>query len=124
MREDYVDAVLEIVARIPTGKVLAYGDVAEMLGTGGPRQVGFVMSRYGSSVPWWRVIRASGEPPSCHGGEADRYYRREQTPLRTGWPQAVRIDILTARWHPTTPDWRRIEVLAAKLSEPHDEVEI
>ena len=39
--------VLEVVDLVPPGKVLTYGDVAEYLGEGGPRQVGAVMSRYG-----------------------------------------------------------------------------
>ncbi|WP_035782538.1 MGMT family protein, partial [Arthrobacter sp. H14] len=60
MHDDYIEAVLETAALIPPGRVLAYGDIAELLGTSGPRQVGSVLSHYGSSIPWWRVIRASG----------------------------------------------------------------
>ena len=55
MRTEYVEAVLELVALIPAGTAVAYGDVAELLGAGGPRQVGSVMSHHGSSgVPSWR----------------------------------------------------------------------
>lgn len=124
MRVDYVDAVLNIVCLIPSGRILAYGDVAELLGTGGPRQVGFVMSRYGSSVPWWRVIRATGEPPVCHDGEAAQYYLREETPLRAVQTQPAKIDMAAARWHPTEPEWKAIDSIAAKLSERHDEVNL
>jgi alkylated DNA nucleotide flippase Atl1 len=48
------EEVLEIVDQIPEGKVLTYGDVAELVGSRGARFVGNVMSRYGSDVPWWR----------------------------------------------------------------------
>ena len=58
----YARSVLDVVDRIPRGRVMTYGDVAEYLGTGSGRTVGTVMSRYGSEVPWWRVVRASGEP--------------------------------------------------------------
>ena len=63
MRTEYVEAVLELVALIPAGTAVAYGDVAELLGAGGPRQVGSVMSHHGSSVPWWRVLKSSGDAP-------------------------------------------------------------
>ena len=54
--------MLELVARIPRGKVMTYGDVAEYLGSGSARTVGMVMARHGHEVPWHRVLRASGEP--------------------------------------------------------------
>ncbi|MFF3038670.1 MGMT family protein, partial [Arthrobacter citreus] len=37
MREDFQEAVLAVAALIPPGRVLAYGDIAELLGAGGPR---------------------------------------------------------------------------------------
>lgn len=58
----YARAVLDAVDRIPVGRVLTYGDVAEYLGSGSGRTVGAVLSRHGSQVPWWRVIQASGRP--------------------------------------------------------------
>ncbi|MGI5322832.1 MGMT family protein [Actinomadura nitritigenes] len=81
--------------RIPPGRVLAYGDIAEMVGRGGPRQVGRVMSLFGGGVPWWRVIRADGRPPSCNEVEAHEHYRAEGTPLR---PDGRRVDMSRARW--------------------------
>ena len=62
MRTEYVEAVLELVALIPAGTAVAYGDVAELLGAGGPRQVGSVMSHYGQHVPW-SVLKSSGDAP-------------------------------------------------------------
>lgn len=87
--------VLEVVDRVPAGQVLTYGDVAEYLGDGGARQVGQVMSRHGSRVAWWRVLRAGGLPPPCHEGEALARYREEGTPLRT---DGTRVDLSRARW--------------------------
>ncbi|WP_018658161.1 MGMT family protein [Actinomadura flavalba] len=93
--DDYSDAVLEIVEQIPPGRVLAYGDIAELLGSGGPRQVGRVMARFGGAVPWWRVLRADGTPPPGHEVRALEEYRVERTPLR---PDGRRVDMRRARW--------------------------
>jgi alkylated DNA nucleotide flippase Atl1 len=91
----YALDVLEVVERIPAGRVMSYGDVAEFLGAGGPRQVGWVMSHFGSGVPWWRVLRADGSFLSGHETRALAAYLREKTPLR---PDASRVDMRRARW--------------------------
>ena len=118
MREDYREAVLAVAALIPRGKVLAYGDIAELLGTGGPRQVGSVLSRDGSGVPWWRVIRSSGEPPACHGQRAWRHYLQEGTPLNgTVEPDGsgYRVRIREARWQPDDAGWSALDGLRERL---------
>lgn len=94
---DYVEEVLDVVAAIPVGRVLSYGDIAEIVGRGGPRQVARVMSTAGGPVPWWRVVRADGRPAPCHDGEADRLLLAEGTPLRG----PGRVDMRAARWTPS-----------------------
>lgn len=85
--------VIDLVDTIPSGRVLSYGDVAELLESGGPRQVGQVMSRYGSATHWWRVVRADGRLPPGHETDARERHRAEGTPLtRTG------VDMRRARW--------------------------
>ena len=79
--EDHAERVLDLVATIPEGRVLAYGDIAKRLGGMGPRTVGTVMSRYGSDVPWWRVIRSDGRPPQGLEDEAVEHWRAEGTPM-------------------------------------------
>lgn len=95
---DFAEAVLGIVDQIPEGMVLAYGDIAELLGQGGPRQVGAVMSQHGSSVTWWRVIRASGEAPQGLEDEALAHWRSEGTSLVRGAIDGRRVDMNVARW--------------------------
>jgi alkylated DNA nucleotide flippase Atl1 len=80
---EFTEAVLAIVASIPPGRVMTYGDVAAVLGSRAARAVGNVMSWYGSDVPWWRVIRASGLPPIAHEDRALSHYEAEGTPLVT-----------------------------------------
>ena len=90
----YAAVILEVVEQIPPGKVLTYGDVAELAGEGGPRQVGAVLARYGSDVPWWRVLRADGTPAPALRRRAFAAYADEGTPVRDG----RRVDLATARW--------------------------
>lgn len=103
--DPYAERVLDAVELIPPGRVMTYGDVAEWLGEGGPRQVGRVMALYGGGVPWWRVVRADGRLLPGHEPSALAEYRAEGTPLRPGGPAAEgrvphvpRVDMRRARW--------------------------
>lgn len=98
----YVESVLSIVERIPSGRATTYGLIAEAVGRGGPRQVGRVMAMYGGGVPWWRVVRADGSLPDAHQQEALGYYREEETPLRGSIADAasLRVDLKDAVWLP------------------------
>jgi alkylated DNA nucleotide flippase Atl1 len=97
----FVEAVLAVVADIPEGRVATYGDVAALLGSRGARAVGQVMARYGSDVPWWRVVRAGGRPPAGHADAARPRYEAEGVPLRlTGDDDGYRIDLAACRWRP------------------------
>lgn len=47
--------------KIPAGKVMTYGQIAELLGDGyTPRTVGFCMHSSPENTPWHRVVNASG----------------------------------------------------------------
>lgn len=99
---EYAERVLDVAERIPPGRVMTYGDVAEWLEEGGPRQVGRVMALYGGAVPWWRVIRADGVLLPGHELEALGRYRAEGTPLkeasRATEGHLPRVDMRRARW--------------------------
>lgn len=104
---EYAERVLDTVELIPAGHVMTYGDIAEWLGEGGPRQVGRVLALYGSGVPWWRVVRSDGVLLPGHEVGAVAEYRAEGTPLRVSGPAAEghipRIDMRRARWDGRTP---------------------
>jgi alkylated DNA nucleotide flippase Atl1 len=76
MDDFLVDRVLLAVEQVPTGRVVAYGDIATLVGTG-PRQVGAVLSRYGVDVPWWRVTGHNGEITSTLVERARRHWDAE-----------------------------------------------
>ncbi|MDF1478299.1 MGMT family protein [Leifsonia sp. H3M29-4] len=98
--EDFVGRVLEVVASIPPGSVMTYGDVAAAVGSRAARAVGTVMAHYGSDMPWWRVVRASGHPPIDHESRALEHYRAEATPLVWSREGAYRVDLRAARHAP------------------------
>lgn len=91
MTVNLVEAVREVVAAIPPGSVMSYGDIAERVGTG-PRQVGRVMGLLDQSAPWWRVVHADGTPATCHGGRARGLLDGEGVPMR-----GTRVDMGRAR---------------------------
>ncbi|GAA3399993.1 MULTISPECIES: MGMT family protein [Pseudarthrobacter] len=122
MRIEYVEAVLAIVELVPAASAMAYGDVAELLGAGGPRQVGAVMSHYGSGVPWWRILKASGHAPAGHEAEALRHYLAEGTPLLGAYLEYQRtregrwrVDLQAARWAPAEDELDVIDTVAEQL---------
>lgn len=98
MDEEYLEAVLDIVAAIAPGKVLTYGDIALIVGRdlerGGPRQVGSILKLAGGGVPWWRVINAAGRPPAHKASEALDRLRSEGCPIT---PDGSRVNLTQAR---------------------------
>ena len=101
MDDDYLEAVLDLVAAIPPGRVMTYGAIAEVvgatLGRGGPRQVGHVLAHAGGDVPWWRVVNAAGAPPAPYAPTALDRLRGEGAPLVT---DGTRVALRRALWWP------------------------
>jgi len=99
--EEYAELVLRCAEQVPRGQVTTYGAIAEVvgevLGGGGPRQVGSVMAGHGGPVPWWRVVRADGSLPPSHQGEARQAYLEEATPMRP----SGNVDLRAAFFRPS-----------------------
>jgi alkylated DNA nucleotide flippase Atl1 len=98
---EYTEQVLDLVAQIPPGRVMTYGDVAWAFGRPGARAVGMVMRYHGSGVAWWRVLRAGGHPPTGHEDSARAHYEEEGIPLvPADTPAGYRVDLGRAAWSP------------------------
>jgi methylated-DNA-protein-cysteine methyltransferase-like protein len=89
----FARSVLDVVSKIPRGKVMTYGDVAEYLGAGSPRTVGMVMAQHGHEVAWQRVVQASGRPAEPLLAEALELLRAEGCPVR-----GERVVLAECRW--------------------------
>ena len=97
--DGYASRVLDVVDAIPPGRVMSYGDIAEYLGEGGPRQVGRVMALWGGGAAWWRVIHNDGSLLAGHERRALEHYLAEGTPLRRARDGRVAgVDMHRARW--------------------------
>lgn len=94
----YARTVLDVVATIPPGKVMTYGDVAEFLGSGSPRTVGMVLAKHGHEVPWQRVVQASGRPAEPMVERALALLRDEGCPLH-----GETVVLTEARWNGADP---------------------
>ncbi len=101
MSEELVERVLSVIEQIPPGRVLSYGDVAELASAPTPRYVGQVLAWHGDAVPWWRVLRADGTPAPHLRQRQLSLLRAEGTPVL---PSGEAVDLRRARWAATTPD--------------------
>ena len=81
MKDDhnYRERVYRIVRKIPRGRVMTYGQIAEILGEGyTARTVGFVMHGSSDNTPWHRVINAQG---ACSTGRVVIPHDKQQRML-------------------------------------------
>ena len=66
----FFNSVYAVIAQIPRGRVMSYGQIARVLGAPrAARQVGWAMRRCPDNVPWQRVVKENGE--IAGGGYAD-----------------------------------------------------
>ena len=97
----YRERVFEIVRRIPSGRVMTYGQLAEILGEGyTARTVGFVMHSADQTVPWQRVINAQG---ACSTGRVVLPPDKQQRLLEAEgivFNERGRCDLGRYRWTP------------------------
>ncbi len=100
--QKYREQVYEIVREIPSGKVMTYGQIAEMLGEGyTPRTIGFVMHAADTeNVPWQRVINSQG---ACSTGRMTAPVNLQQKMLEdegVEFNEKGRCDLNIYRWFP------------------------
>jgi methylated-DNA-protein-cysteine methyltransferase-like protein len=97
--QEYVEEVLSLVERIPEGKVMSYGGIADALadrsGRNSARQVGTIMARHGGGVPWHRVVASNGRLVPGHEQEARQRLLADGVPLK-----GERVDMAKATWCP------------------------
>ena len=98
-------AIYEVVARIPHGRVATYGQVASLAGyPGQARQVGYALAGMPEDLdlPWHRVINARGEVSPRTWTNIHEYQQvlleREGIVFK-----GVRLDLKRYRWDPEDP---------------------
>lgn len=96
-----------LIREIPRGKVVTYGQVAQLIGASGcARQVSFVLSSSSKKykLPWQRVIGASGKVSSFSGSfRQTNLLKREGVVLESNF-----VDMDRFQWRPTKTDVKKI----------------
>lgn len=100
--QTYRQKVYEIVRAIPAGKVMTYGQIAEILGEGyTPRTIGFVMHAADTQTdPWQRVINSQG---ACSTGKMTMPVNLQQKMLEAEgvkFNEKGRCDLTVYGWSP------------------------
>ena len=97
----YRERVYRIVRSIPRGRVMTYGQLAEILGEGyTPRTIGFVMHAANDKTPWHRVINAQG---ACSTGRVVLPHDKQQRMLEDegiSFNERGRCDLRSYLWIP------------------------
>lgn len=94
------------LASIPQGQVISYGQLAELAGAkGAARWAARTLAQLpeGTTLPWHRVITASGRPglpADCPAGQEQRQRLRSEGIALTN----DRVDMRRHGWHPTLPN--------------------
>jgi methylated-DNA-protein-cysteine methyltransferase related protein len=100
--QSYRESVYQIVREIPTGRVMTYGQIAEILGEGyTARTVGYVMHAADTeNIPWQRVINSKG---GCSTGRLIVPHDLQQTMLEEEgieFSEKGFCDLEKYRWYP------------------------
>lgn len=78
----FVEAATKVIAAIPPGEVVTYGEVADEAGyPGASRAVGRLLATSPEGLPWWRVVTASGRLVPGHERNHARLLRAEGVQL-------------------------------------------
>ncbi len=100
MAENFKDEVYELVAQIPKGKVMTYGQIAALCGR--PRAARIVggVAHYGDlNLPWQRVVKKDGSLAEGYpGGTEGHKAALEVEGIKV--KQNYRIDMDRYLWRP------------------------
>ena len=98
MEAGFFRAVYEIVAQIPRGRVVSYGQIARLLGSPrAARQVGWAMRQCPDALPWQRVVMNDG---SIAGGGWSELRRALLEDEGVPFLPDGRVDLAGCRWLP------------------------
>lgn len=100
--------VRALVARIPPGRLVTYGQIAELIGAWGhARQVGWALRRLqlNTAIPWHRVVNARGCISMTPSREGSDWIQRQRL-LEEGIPvdPEGRLPLRSHQWWPDPSD--------------------
>ncbi|MBS37908.1 MAG: cysteine methyltransferase [Thiotrichales bacterium] len=100
------DKIYQVVREIPPGRVATYGQIAEIVGLGGARQVGYAMAAVKArDIPWQRVLNSRGQVSVRAAGVPDTEQRRLLTEEGVVFDARGRVDFELVGWSGPDIDW-------------------
>ena len=95
-KDNFFKRVYDVVARIPPGRVISYGQIAALLGDPrAARTVGWALSACPEALPWQRVVKADG---SITGGQWAELRRTLLVDEGVEFLSDGRVDMSTYGW--------------------------
>ena len=97
------ERIYAVVRRIPEGRVVTYGQVAELAGLPGhARQVGYALNALcDDSVPWHRVINAQGRVSARAEPAWEGFQRHLLEAEGVVFSERGVVDLRRYRWRPS-----------------------
>ena len=81
----FEDAVVAVIGALQPGELITYGEVAAEAGyPGAARAVGRVLRDSDGTLPWWRVVTATGRLVPGHEAEQARRLATEGVATASG----------------------------------------
>lgn len=97
-KSSFFENVYKIVGQIPYGKVISYGQIAQVLGyPRAARQVGWAMRRCPEGLPWQRIVMADG---AIAGGQYSDLRRALLESEGVVFTPDGKVDMTVCRWNP------------------------
>src|SRR2546422_9439416 len=96
----FVNRVHALVRAVPRGRVVTYGQIAQLAGRPrAAREVGWIAHAGGKGIPWQRVVnRAGGLASGYTGGRAGHRRALAREGVRAG--SEDRVDLSAYQWWP------------------------
>jgi len=103
------ERVYSVVARIPSGRVATYGQIAAIVGNCSARVIGYALAATPDdrSIPWQRVINSRGEVSIRQDGAASGRQRDLLEAEGVRFDAKGRVDFSVAAWD--GPDWHWLQ---------------
>lgn len=98
---NFKNRVYELVAQIPKGKVMTYGDIAVLCGQAHAARIVGGLAHFGpTELPWQRVVnRFGGLASGYHGGRQAQKQHLEADGIVVDENYKV-VDFVKRRWQP------------------------
>jgi methylated-DNA-protein-cysteine methyltransferase-like protein len=117
---EFSDKVYEIVRRIPSGRVMTYGQIAALLGLPrAAREVGWALNSVprGANVPCQRVVNRFGGLAAGYGWGGQKAHKADLLPEGVEISDDFTVDLKKYQWFPDESELPGLQLSFIKRDE-------